>query len=81
MAKLFGANKEYIETEIPHISSLMCDNLKEVMQDAEIVILGNKSDEFKEVVKEASSDQLIYDLVRISCDIDDVPAGYEGICW
>ena len=81
VAKLFGANKEYIETEIPHISSLMCDNIKEVMQDAEIVILGNKSDEFKEVVKEVSSDQLIYDLVRISCDIDDVPAGYEGICW
>jgi GDP-mannose 6-dehydrogenase len=81
IAKIFGANKEYIEREIPHISSLMRGDIKEVTQDAEIIILGNKSEEFKEVVTEASPEQRIYDLVRISSDIYDVPAGYEGICW
>lgn len=81
IAKLFGANKQYIEEEIPHISSLMTDSLDEVVTASEILIIGNKSPEFASVIAMAGNDTMIYDLVRITDDLDAAPPGYEGICW
>lgn len=79
LAKLFGANKEYIEREIPHISQLMRGSIEEVVEEADVVVIGNKSPEFRDVEKHAKPGQLIFDLVRIfektSSD------SYEGICW
>ncbi|MCP4111798.1 MAG: nucleotide sugar dehydrogenase [Desulfobacteraceae bacterium] len=81
LAKLFGANKEYIEKEIPHISSLMCEKLGDVLSHAELLIIGNKSEEFADILKTISDDKIIYDLVRITDDVKNVSQGYEGICW
>jgi GDP-mannose 6-dehydrogenase len=80
-ASIFGANKEYIEKEIPHISSLMCNDMNEVISHADVLIIGNKSQEFANVIKEASADKIVYDFVRISDAVMDAPEGYEGICW
>src|SRR5215831_7684976 len=41
LARLFGANKEYIEREIPHISQLMCSTIDEVLESSEVIIIGN----------------------------------------
>jgi GDP-mannose 6-dehydrogenase len=81
VAKLFGANKEYIEKEIPHISSLMVDDIASISSHAEIIIIGNKSEEFNSILIQCSPDTIIYDLVRITQDISKTPEGYEGICW
>jgi GDP-mannose 6-dehydrogenase len=80
LARLFGANKEYIEREIPHISQLMRASVKEVVEDSEILIIGNKSEEFREIRSDVRNDQKIIDLVRLF----DGPLGagsYHGICW
>lgn len=81
IASLFGANKDYIENEIPHISSLMCDDLDEVVEQSDIIIIGNKSDEFIQILNKDYENKLFYDLVRITEDIDNLSKGYEGICW
>ncbi len=81
IARLFGANKEYIEKEIPHISSLMCEELSDVVSHSEVLIIGNKSDEFARVLEERNNGKIIYDLVRITEDVKDVSSGYDGICW
>jgi GDP-mannose 6-dehydrogenase len=80
LAKLFGANKEYIEREIPHISQLMRANIKEVMDSADVLIIGNKSEEFREIESLLRSDQLVIDLVRLF-DGQLKQGEYEGICW
>src|SRR5688500_19042414 len=49
LARLFGANKEYIEREIPHISQLMRAEINEVLDASDVVIVGNKSEEFREI--------------------------------
>ena len=80
LARLFGANKEYIEREIPHISQLMRASAAEVIEHAEVLIIGNKAEEFREVAGKLRSGQTLIDLVRLfdGRTSDDT---YQGICW
>lgn len=80
LARLFGANKQYIEREIPHISQLMCETMREVLDRSEVVIVGNKAQEFQAIESQLRPGQTVIDLVRL---FDDKVSGeqYEGICW
>jgi GDP-mannose 6-dehydrogenase len=81
LAKLFGANKQYIEREIPHISQLMRSSVDEVVNDSEVLVIGNKAKEFRAIEGRVRKDQVLIDLVRLF----DKPIGeaglYQGICW
>lgn len=81
VAKLFGANKEYIENEIPHISSLMVESMDLVISHSDVIIIGNNAEEFKSVIYNVADDKIVYDLVRIDANIENTVPGYEGICW
>lgn len=80
LARLFGANKEYIEREIPHISSLMNSDLGAVIEQAEIIIIGKKEDEFRVLAEKMNNGRVIIDLVRLF-DVADTRKQYKGICW
>lgn len=80
IAKIFGANKQYIEKEIPHISSLMCSSIKKVLSDSEVLVIGNNSEEFKKIPELMREDQIIIDLARI-VDGKNGTSKYKGICW
>lgn len=80
LAKLFGANKEYIEREIPHISQLMRGSIDEVLNDSEVVVIGNKAAEFQGIEAQLKQGQLVLDLVRIGNKTSD-ESSYQGICW
>ena len=80
LARLFGANKEYIEREIPHVSQLMRPNIEEVLEHAEVLVIGNKAEEFREVATKLRNDQMLIDLVRLF-DERSSDGAYEGICW
>ena len=79
LARLFGSNKEYIEHEIPHIAKLMRSSIDEVLDAANTIVIGNKSEEFRQIESRLRPDQTVIDLVRLfdkrSGD------GYQGICW
>jgi len=81
MARLMGANKEYIEKEIPHISSLMCLSAEELLQECDVVVVGNHEVEFKHALQKVRSEQTIIDLVRIVDKPTDIEGKYYGICW
>jgi len=80
LARLFGANKEYIEREIPHISSLMCADLNQVIEQAEVVIVGKKEEEFRALAERLNDGRMVIDLVRLF-DAQDNRRQYQGICW
>ena len=80
-ARLIGANKEYIEREIPHIWSLMRGSIGEVLADAETVVIGNGSAEFREAEGQLANGQMVIDLVRAFGARRSDGAHYEGICW
>jgi GDP-mannose 6-dehydrogenase len=81
IAKLIGANKQYIEEEIPHISSLIDDNINDMIEKSDVIVVGNVSDEFREAIKALDADKIVVDLVRIIDDPSIIKAAYEGICW
>jgi GDP-mannose 6-dehydrogenase len=80
LARLFGANKEYIKREIPHISSLMQSSLSDVIDASEVIIIGKKEEEFLAISDKLNNGRVIIDLVRLF-DIDDNRKQYQGICW
>jgi len=80
LARLFGANKDYIEREIPHISQLMRDSIAEVIADSEVIVIGNKAEEFRQLETQFRGDQIVIDLVRLF-DGRVSDGSYQGICW
>jgi len=81
IAKIFGANKQYIEKEIPHISSLMCSSMEKVLNRSEVLVIGNNSEEFKKIPELMREDQIIIDLARTVDGKNETKSKYEGICW
>jgi GDP-mannose 6-dehydrogenase len=80
LAHLFGANKQYIETEIPHISSLMKSNLNEVIDPSEVVIIGKHQDEFRALSERLGNGRVIIDLVKL-LDVPKDVKNYQGVSW
>ena len=78
-ARVFGANKEYIESKIPHVSSLLCKELDEVVAASDVLIIGNGDARFAEVLQNAGDDKQILDLVGFMAHTSS--ATKEGICW
>jgi GDP-mannose 6-dehydrogenase len=77
-----GANKEYINTQIPHLSSLLCETVDEVIARSDVLVVGNGSPEFADALKRTRPDQVVIDLFRVKgVSQDEVPAQYTGICW
>src|SRR3954466_4291992 len=81
IARLVGANKEYIEKQIPHLSSLLCNTIEEVIDGSEVIVVGNQAPEFAQAVQECRADQIVIDLVRLPIYGSLMKADYRGICW
>jgi len=81
IARLVGANKEYINTQIPHLSSLLCETIDEVLDGSDVLVVGNAAPEFSEALTRTRPDQIVLDLVRVKTDRTQIRAEYRGICW
>jgi GDP-mannose 6-dehydrogenase len=80
VARLVGANRDFILNRIPHISRLMVDNIDAVLEHAETIVIGNKSAEFESVPQRLDTGQCLVDFVRIS-NARSNNGAYSGICW
>jgi GDP-mannose 6-dehydrogenase len=79
-ARLVGSNRDYIGRQIPHLSSLLCETIDDVLSASEVIVVGNRSEEFLHALERIQESQTVIDLVRVP-----MPAGsrarYSGICW
>jgi len=81
LANLHGANRAYIEKEIPHIAQLMTDTVDEVIEGSDVIVVGNKSPEFADVRERVNGRHVMVDLVR-SAGKEALSNGhYQGISW
>ena len=81
LARLVGSNKEYIEQQIPHLSSLLCHTIEEVVDESEVIVVGNQAVEFADALSRCREGQIVIDLVRLPMDGSRLKAEYRGICW
>ncbi len=81
IARLVGANKEYINTQIPHLSSLLCDSIEEVLDRSDVIVVGNAAPEFSDALTRTRPDHIILDLVRVKTPRGEIRGDYRGICW
>ena len=81
LARIHGANKRYIEHSIPHISSLLKETIKEVIDESEVLVVAKKCRSFESSVAGLNHGSQVIDLVRLFSDRSQLPSNYEGICW
>jgi len=80
LATLTGANRDYILNHIPHISKLMVETMDEVLEFAEVIVIGNGAAEFRDILQKVSPGKAVVDLVRVSPAKSEA-GRYDGICW
>lgn len=81
LANLQGANRAYIQKEIPHVASLMAETMEEVLEECDVIVIGNKAPAFREALTKLREDQTLIDLVRISPQTPTSNGHYQGISW
>jgi GDP-mannose 6-dehydrogenase len=65
LAKLVGANRDFILNHIPHISKLMVDSIETVLNHGKTIVIGNKDPDFESVPDRLQNGQCLVDFVRI----------------
>ena len=81
LSKLHGANRAYIEHEIPHISQLMTESIEDVIEHSDVVVVGNKTEGYSEIAEKLREDHKVIDLVRVKNGPYTSNGHYQGIGW
>ncbi len=80
--RLIGANKAFLERELPHIASLMRSSIEEVLAQSEVVVVTNGSPTFHRLLALTDENQIVIDLVGVGRNNGYKRKGkYGGICW
>jgi GDP-mannose 6-dehydrogenase len=81
LSRLIGANRAYIEHQLPHIGAMLCESMDEVVQQSETIVIGNAHQAFRDLLPRIPSSKTVIDLVRINNELHPVPCNYHGIGW
>jgi len=81
LAKLIGANREYIYKTIPHIADLLSEDLDDVLDHAEILILGYDHPDYRMLREKLEQFEYVLDLAHVWDDYKELGENYSGICW
>ncbi|MEG1078771.1 MAG: UDP-glucose/GDP-mannose dehydrogenase family protein [Pseudomonas sp.] len=80
-ARVHGANKDYIESKIPHVSSLLNADFDQVINHADVIVLGNRDEKFRALAQQAPEGKQVIDLVGFMSKATSPATRTEGICW
>ena len=80
LARVVGANRDYILKTIPHISALMVETLEEVLEHGEVIVIGNGDPKFHDVPSRLKPHQILVDMMRVPGG-EELADRYDGINW
>ena len=63
---MIGSNREFIESYIPHIGTLLRDDIRNVLGHADVVVLGTNSVAVEELRKRLHDDQHLIELNNLT---------------
>lgn len=82
-ARRNGSNVDTIKRNFPDLEKSLADSLNEVLEESDVVVIGNRNKEHEAVVGELKNGHRIVDLSGLENavreNLDEV--NYEGICW
>jgi GDP-mannose 6-dehydrogenase len=82
LGRLIGSNRQFITDFIPHIGSLLSEDARQVVEKAEVVLIGTKALDNQTLFSYLRPDHIVIDLVNLEKRLRyDGRAAYEGICW
>jgi GDP-mannose 6-dehydrogenase len=76
---LTGTNKEFIDSRIPHLSSLLVSDPEQLVNDCDVIVINTKESEFIRLVADIEN-KIIIDFVRLNDTIIS-KSNYIGINW
>ena len=81
VARLMGANRSYIDREIPHLERLMVISPAAAVSGTRVVVIGHVPPEDRGALLAALKDHVVLDLAGLA-DLRSHPGiAYEGLCW
>ena len=81
VAALLGANRAYINREIPHLERLMVASPEAALQHGRIVVVGHIGTEDRASLIAALDGHVVIDLANIAALRQSARSAYQGICW
>lgn len=79
LSKLFGANKQFIEEHLPHLSDLITNDPLEALKNADVILINHKNFDAKPYLEILAEKTALIDLVRLP-ELEELP-NYQGLCW
>jgi len=64
LARLTGANRRHIEEQVPHIASLMCPGVEELLAHAEVLVVGKTGEDAAASLARVRAHHVVVDLTR-----------------
>ncbi|HTZ70215.1 MAG TPA: nucleotide sugar dehydrogenase [Acetobacteraceae bacterium] len=81
IAQLLGANRAYIEREIPHLEELLTDSPAAALRDCQLAVVGHVAAEDRTALCAALDGHSVIDLAGIE-ELRNIPGvSYHGFCW
>ena len=81
LSRLLGANRRFIEQHLPHIGSLMREDIESVISESDVLVVGLSDKKiFEALGRHVREDQLVLDLVNIPRR-EALRGKVVGLCW
>jgi len=81
LSRLVGANRRYIEDVIPHLGSMMSDDLGAIIDQSQVLVVGLRTDAVAtELQNRSRPDHFLLDLVSLPSR-GKLQGIYQGVCW
>ena len=81
MERVLGANRRFVEDEVPYLPERLRSDLREVVENSEVVVVANPSAAYHDVGALLREGQVLVDLVH-AVDPATVKHGeYHGLAW
>jgi GDP-mannose 6-dehydrogenase len=81
VARMVGTNRDFLEHEIPYLSSILRPSVSEVIEGSDVVVIATADPAYREVHQHLRPDQILIDLVRVIPNGKPPGDNYVGICW
>lgn len=79
LARLTGANKRFIDGQIPHLAELLVPTAEEAVRASEVVVVAYDAEEFRPAIAALNGAHRLIDLAGVT--FQGGLAAYEGIAW